>query len=181
MKKKILTLSLAAIALMGFNAKAQDTAACPENMCHQAPCHQAPCHQAPCPDAPKGNFGPCDPACFEGITLTDAQKSEFKALNDKVRAERKDRMKAHRAQKQRVDSLARLERRAAKKSYLDGVKSILTPEQYTTFLENSYLNGGAKGKRGPAFKKGRHHGGHPGFGPEGCPFGKKFDKKADNK
>ena len=122
MKKKILTLSLAAIALMGFNAKAQDTAACPENMCPQAPCPQAPC-----PDAPKGNFGPCDPACFEGITLTDAQKSEFKALNDKVRAERKDRMKAHRAQKQRVDSLARLERRAAKKSYLDGVKSILTP------------------------------------------------------
>ena len=72
---------------------------------------------------------------FEGITLTDAQKEQFKQLRETRKAEGE----ARRQEKQRKDSTARADRKVAKKAYLDNIKTILTPDQYVIFLENVYL------------------------------------------
>lgn len=122
--KKII-VALAAIAMTaGFAANA--------DVCNNKPCDKQcnkPCNQ------------PCDTACtnpcaqaqfcpFDGLNLTDAQKQQFKDLRAKRQQAKKD-AKADR----------KADRKAAKKAQLDEIKSILTPEQYTLFLENHFVNG----------------------------------------
>ena len=72
----------------------------------------------------------CKKDCpFEGLNLTDKQKEQIKGL---------------RTEKSLNDSL----RNKARADYLQNVKSILTPEQYVQFLENSYMKAGEKGNKG---------------------------------
>ncbi len=103
-------------------------------------------------------------ALFEGIQLTDAQKEKVEALNAKVRQERqaardefkKGKDEARKAAKdlsaderkaakkagqeaRKEDMKARAElAKAAKAQYLAEMKTILTPDQYVKYLENSY-------------------------------------------
>ncbi len=139
MKKFIITSGLFVAALLGastasaqidyINVAPQCT---PDQNCGQ-PCN-VPCDTTVC------NFGarpgkPCfNP--FEGLTLTDQQKTQLAELRKehKARGESKQQAKVD----YRKDRLAK-------------IKSILTPEQYVQFLENSYLQNG--GDRGPRFSK----------------------------
>jgi len=101
MKKKLLGATLFALSLMAAPAFAQDRA-CPRNPL-------------------------CDP--FEGITLTESQRTRLNALTTPGKAEFK-------RQRESRDSIMR----ASRAEYLGQVKQILTPEQYVKYLENSYVN-----------------------------------------
>ncbi len=80
----------------------------------------------------KGQRGQRDEmAAFEGINLTDAQKTSIKKLHA-------DRQTAREARRQAKDStMQRPDRRQARLDYFKAVSVILTPDQYVTFLENT--------------------------------------------
>lgn len=124
--KKII-VALAAIAMTtGISAQAQS-----EQQCPKAP----DCPQAQCEQAPRGE------CMFEGITLTDAQKEQIKAIGKK-------RMEAKKEKKQ-ADKEGR---KAEVRNYLAEIKAVLTPEQYVQFLENAFVN---KGKLNKGIKRAR--------------------------
>lgn len=101
---------------------------------------------------------------FDGITLTADQKAKIKMLDDKMhekrmaatadmkkakadaREARKDMAKDERKAAKRADKAARRDMRkaarearmAGKADYLSEIKTILTPDQYVKYLENSY-------------------------------------------
>ena len=93
---------------------------------------------------------------FDGITLTADQQANISKLNEKCYNEcGKARKECRQAcdGKQKKSKVSREERRAKMKTvridYLKGLKTILTPEQYTQFLENNFVDsfhGKMKGK-----------------------------------
>lgn len=104
---------------------------------------------------------------FEGLNLTTEQQTKLEALQNNFAKERKASKQAKEANKKDKDSKKNLtyeqkkqmkeEKRAkrleAKKQYLAGIKSILTPEQYNKFLENNYLSKGeGKSSKGKGYK-----------------------------
>ncbi|MBO5268111.1 MAG: hypothetical protein J6B13_05080 [Muribaculaceae bacterium] len=123
MKKNIFTIALAIAALCGLPAAAQT--AKPANECPAKECAAPACDNTSCVRKDKGQR----PDPFAGITLTEQQKAALDSLKpdkcDKAVAN-----KAENANKQRPD------RRQARRDYINGVKNILTPEQYVVFLEN---------------------------------------------
>lgn len=152
MKKKLMILAVSAFAFLGVNAQNNNNCGnCPETPCAEAPCRQN------C-DKPCGK--PCGEArClrqFEGLGLTDAQKTQLVELNKARAAEFKALRKDCRDKKNRCDSTARVDRRASQAKYLAELKKVLTPEQYTQFLENAYLNGG-RNLKVKAPMRGKHH------------------------
>ena len=71
---------------------------------------------------------------FDGIQLTDDQQKRLQVLRQglgpvELTPEQKQQLKKERNDK----------KMEAKKNYLNGVKEILTPDQYVVFLENVYL------------------------------------------
>jgi hypothetical protein len=112
---------------------------------------------------------------FDGTNLTPEQQTRIMEFK-KARAEKQNMRKAQRnsqkkerarAMRQRRDSV----RKANQREYLDGIKAILTPEQYVIFIENAYM----ARKQQPAPKQGGM--GVPpkprrdGMAPQGCPAG----------
>lgn len=73
---------------------------------------------------------------FSSLNLTDAQKSQIKELGTKMQTQRKERGEQQRAQ-----------RTNSHKEYLAGLKTILTPQQYTKFLEDSFVKAGSRNGR----------------------------------
>ncbi len=104
---------------------------------------------------------------YEGLTLTETQKTQLQQLDSRRKMERREKSNMAKAEKQRRDSSARAERRAAKKQYLEEVKAIIGPDQYVVYLENQVLNGNkathhkafrdSKNKQGKMKAHGRHH------------------------
>lgn len=157
MKKKILTIALAAFALCAIPASARNN----NNNCGNCP--KAPCTEQTC--SPAQNCGP-DQACrapqgrrpdfFQGIQLTPDQQTALRALEQQRASQRPDSAAraSRRDDNRRPDSAAVAQRRQARqdarRSYLDGVKSILTPEQYVVYLENCYMM--QPGPKGPQHK-----------------------------
>lgn len=126
MKKTILSFAFIVAGIFAFNASAQQPAnapACCQNGATSECCQLAKPGQKP--KAPKLNP-------FEGITLTAEQQASIDKLNEKIKQERVD------AKKDRAENAkkARKAGKDAKKEYLNELKKILTPEQYTTYLEN---------------------------------------------
>lgn len=160
MKKKILGLALIAMSVVTFTGMAQttnkDNNVKKENIKGKKADKQMRRNQV-------------NP--FEGLNLTDAQKTQLQNLDTQCKAARDQQMKARKENKQRNDSTRMAERRAAKKSYLDQVKAIVGPEQYVVFLENFYVNGGNRGNK--ALKPGKRHDKH-GFAHG---HGNKHDRK----
>lgn len=137
MKKKILSLAIIAMSVASFGATAQTktTTSCDtkaKGACVAEECGNPgkQCRKAPCP--------------FDGLTLTDAQKSQLQQLNTSRREARKTEARDRKADKQRGDSARMAARRVDKQEYLKQVKSIVGPEQYVIFLENFYVNGGGQ-------------------------------------
>ena len=153
MKKRILSVVLALAAVIGFNASAQEQ--CPNaSKCDKKEQIKGGRHKAP-------RYNP-----FEGITLSEDQKAQFKSLFEEAKkhyAERKDKKECN------VDS-AKCDKKGdkackhdavkgkrgkhhmnkMKAEYLKKVKEILTPDQYVVFLENMVTH------QQPAFGP-RHH------------------------
>lgn len=158
MKKKVLGLALMAMALVGFNGMAQN------NSQKNAQCCKT---QTECTKGGKGLKKEAremkNP--YEGLTLTETQKSKLAELDSKRMADRKAKMEARKADnngqkadksKNEVDKKARMEaRKADKLEYLKEVKAIIGPDQYVVFLENFYVNGGGNQNGGKAIRQGK--------------------------
>ena len=131
---------------------------CTQANCQQTSCPQVNCTQVPCGRQYCGRPVQCyNFSCFNGLNLTDTQKQQLQALcknyGDKRQALRQD----NRQNKQRNDSLRKDMRNKAldlKRQQLADIKKILTPEQYTQFLEQNYINKGTKHAARGNFK---HH------------------------
>ena len=120
MKKKIMTVAIAAIALFSTTAFAQN----PSNCQNGTECAKQPSQQE------------IQMLMFDGIQLTDAQKAQLKVIPSpgKKQAERQQKERQDRAKQKKADRL----------EYLNSVKAVLTPDQYVQFLENSFVNTPAK-------------------------------------
>lgn len=131
----MLSLAIIFIASMGMIASAQ----CDKKMCKS---DSVECYKKNKCD--KKNPRLQNP--FEGLNLTDAQKKQLEGLKPtpgKVDKEKIDKSKDPR------------------KEYLNKVKEILTPEQYTQFLENCVMSKDAKKEPRKDFRHKRqlhHHG-----------------------
>jgi Spy/CpxP family protein refolding chaperone len=148
MKKTILALAVFAISATSFNAfaqtdgnKGQVECCVSENVCVNNRPSAKECRMQ---------------KMFDGITLTADQQANISKLNEKCYNEcGKARKECRQAcdGKQKKSKVSREERRAKMKTvridYLKGLKTILTPEQYTQFLENNFVDsfhGKMKGK-----------------------------------
>ncbi len=166
MKKKVLGLALMAMTLVGFNGMAQNQA----QSCNSQSCKA----QTECTKGSKGMKKAAREAKnpYEGLNLTDAQKSKLAELDSKRMADRKAKMEARKAdangQKADKKNMTDAEKQAAKKAmmearkadkieYLQEVKEIIGPDQYVVFLENFYVNGGGQ-QGGKAIKQGQRDG-----------------------
>ncbi len=147
MKKKILSLTLIAMSLVAFTGMAQNKTD----------------NNSPKKELVKGQKGDRKdmkadrPNPFEGINLTDAQKTKLQELNAKQKADRQQQAQARKDEKKRNDQAKATDRRASKKAYLEEVKAIIGPDNYVVFLENMYINGGGQG-HGKAIKQGQRGG-----------------------
>ncbi len=139
MKKQFLSFVVLGMSLFSLSASAQH---------HHGAMHQRAQQPATeCCVKPEctNNNGACSPAecCpgFEGLNLTAEQQAKLKALREKSGAQRQEKAKA--GKEARKDRRAQSDsvRRADQRDYLNGVKEILTPEQYVQFLENMVVNG----------------------------------------
>lgn len=134
MKKKLLALALVVAAGMSV-ASAQ----CPKENCDRQKCTEKKCDDNRCANRE------CKAACpFDDLNLTDAQKTQLKALGEKNRAEKKECQNACKEARKAAAKEACEKRKGCKESYLKEVKAILTPEQYVTFLEQSYVRAGRR-------------------------------------
>lgn len=148
MKKTFLAIAIMIASLTGFSAAAQTTNGC------KTPAEQTSADKKADKDARRMRM-------FDGLNLTadqtasiQALQAEQKAQKDAAKADRKakkemaksDRKAANDARKQKAEAS-----RQSRQRYLESLRGILTPEQYTRFLENNFVNKSAhKGKD-------RHH------------------------
>lgn len=137
MKTKLLSFAIASFLALGTTAFAQAPADTAKTECKKGCTDKDRCHKK------KGDR--CDrkaPNPFEGITLTAQQQEALAAIPTPCQV-----MKAARDSKNAADSSAmktpEMRRefvRNVRLNYLSQVKSVLTPEQYVQFLENSFAN-----------------------------------------
>ncbi len=160
MKKTILGLAIIALGTTAFNASAQN-----QRTNNNAQKKERTC----CTNDNKGNKKCANP--FEGLTLTDAQKTSLNQLNERRRTQSREKSQER---KQCSDSL----RKASRKAYLDEVKSIIGPEQYVVFLENVYVNGpGMQQQKG---MRHNHDGKHKKGNRQNCQGNKCTQASANN-
>lgn len=145
--KKLILSALAAITLTAMPVVAQ-TQNAEQKTCTQQSCNVGKDGKSAKPF--KGNKSRQQACLFEGIQLTEAQKTQLKELKEKQMTEAKAAREKMRDQKHHGDSTLRAARLDAKKEYLNQLKSILGQEAYVKFLENNYLYGG--GDRKPQFQ-----------------------------
>lgn len=131
---------------------------CAQVNCPQTNCPQTDCAQIPCNRQYKARPAQCNSfSCFNGLNLTDTQKQQLQALCKNYGEKRQALRGDAQQNKQRNDSLKKDLRNQAhdlKRQQLADIKKILTPEQYTQFLEQNYLNKGPKHAARGNFK---HH------------------------
>ena len=137
MKKKIFGIAalVLALSISGFSASARTS--CDNN----STCSDTNCAPAQC-SAAKQSKDCCakKPSIFDGLDLTDAQKQQLKALDDKFAADRKALAEKTKAEKVKAGDDIRKARQEARRKYLADVKSVIGDKKYVEFLENYYLN-----------------------------------------
>ncbi len=161
MTKMIFSLAIAAATLLPLSASAQSNnpTSCPvqKESCKKAcenkdkACDKVcdrKCDKACDKACDRKCDKPCDKAgrkcrivsrdCFAGLDLTADQQNAIDKLQKKRMAQHKaDREKAKADRKADRESM-KTKRDQEKKEYLDELRKILTPEQYTKFLENNF-------------------------------------------
>lgn len=130
MKKKIFCLAMIAIALASFSSYAQQTET--KNCKNTENCIKTATF----------NRQKSDP--FQGLNLSDAQKTKLAALKENRQKDRVEKSKTARLKKMRADSLKATERMNQKREYLQEVKEIIGPDNYVVFLENMVINNGGR-------------------------------------
>lgn len=152
MKKKIFGMALAAMSLVAFSSNAQtcpSTPCAPKQDCSKV-CSAKPC--SPAQECLKSSKGNCLAKSdrYEGMNLTEEQKTRLHELNVKRMADIKEKKAAHKLQQKQAKAeskeACRAARKASRQAYLEEVKAIVGPENYIIFLENSYKNGGNRTK-----------------------------------
>lgn len=104
---------------------------CDRRSCHKGDAGRRKCHKG---DAGRRGADGCfAPFLFDGIQLSDAQKADLQVLRSNLKKERKD---FNDATKARAKSEKRQMRQESKKKFDEGLKNILTKEQYSKFQEN---------------------------------------------
>lgn len=184
MNKTVLSAMVLCASLFTLSASAQNpkarNQACPQTQCPvEAKCDNSRQQCAP---------AQCCTVLFEGITLTDAQKSKIQDLQksrmEKCNAKAREAKDLAKAEKRKMREERDSARKADRRAYLDGVKQILTPEQYVIFLENAYVTPVPQGPRAaaprhPGMKQGaKNHHGKAAFGRERAKDGKIARTKA---
>lgn len=164
MKRKILafTLLLAVFASAPVvMAQTADNGPVCNKTCVQKPCDKQKCNKQECCKLKCNKQECCKQKCnkekcdiFEGLNLTEQQKAKLADIRKDCKLN-KDKKAGDRSQ--------------CKREFLAKVKEILTAEQYSQFLENSFVNAGGNGRHGhKAF--GKHNGKCPkGAAPQNCP------------
>ncbi len=133
MKKKIMTLALAAAVLCGVPAFAQNTKN--QQCANQTECTQGTqCQKGDkAKQGKRARGGNPYQEVFAGLNLTADQQAKLAQLDTK---------------RQATDSVARSQRRdnrlQSRRDYLKSVKDVLTPDQYVTFLETIVVEGPAQ-------------------------------------
>lgn len=167
MKKKIITIVAAIALLAGVQASAQNNNTNTNGTCTKTEqnCKAGKSRDGRTPRMNSEQRRMFAEQAFDGIQLTDAQKAGLKALNEQQQAKRaemkaqKESAKAEAKQQRKAqDSTMRAARSQSKRDYLNGVKAILTPDQYVVFLENIVVEGPAhqdKLAQGPRVKDGK--------------------------
>lgn len=95
---------------------------------------------------------------FEGLNLSAQQQQQLQDLQKNLRAEKAGEKKDKKedlseAQKKELKKANKAAKKERKQKYLNGVKSILTPDQYVIFLENFYVNQGGMDNKAPKMSK----------------------------
>ena len=158
MNKKVLSAVMLCASLFTLSATAQNPKARNQN------CPVANCNTEAVCNNPKqcAQPGECCSVLFEGITLTEAQKSKIqdiqKARVEKRKARAAESKETAKTEKRKMREERDAARKADKRAYLDGVKQVLTPEQYVIFLENAYMAPAPEPRMG---HDGRHQGVKP--------------------
>lgn len=127
MKKSIISLSTILASALCFTSMAQNPAS-PSGKCATDTCSQTTCCK-------KGPQAYCP---FNGLNLTEKQKSELQSICPSKQLKGQSSKTKAEKQAQRKEMAGK--RLQARRDYLAKVKNILTPEQYVQFLENSYIN-----------------------------------------
>ena len=161
MKKLFLSLSILIAScgvMLASNAPASQT---PETCQNEKGCKKS---DKKCKHNKEGKNGhkialKCDKKLFDGIELTEQQKEQLKELRKSIcpdkkqgKAEGKKNLTAE--QKKQLKEEWRLKREESKLKFDEGVKNILTPEQYTKFLENQNNKGKMKLDKNMKVQKG---------------------------
>ena len=131
MKKTLLSLALMAVA--AIPAFGQNNACPAAKDCAPKACPEA---KAKC-DKQKPD---CCLPCFDGLNLTDAQKTKNRDLRDNLRKENKCEAREARQACDSVRKACMAEKKENRVKYLSDLKQILTPDQYVKFLENNFIN-----------------------------------------
>lgn len=139
-------MALIAASIFTLSASAQQPA------CNQDKKCDAKCRSEKKCDAQKKCAKACNP--FEGLNLTEQQQTSLKAIPtpcEVMKAAKKTaRDNSNEAKNLEPGKRAQLVK-TVRADYLKQVKQVLTPEQYTQFLENAFVN------QRPA-KADKHHG-----------------------
>ena len=150
MKKLFVSMMMAGALLLGSTAYAQTDAT--SGATAKAKTEKACNGEKACPNCPNGELKGSKKAYspFDGIQLTNDQQQRLQVLRQglgpvqltpEMKAKIKENPSLTPEQKQQLKAEKKAKKAEAKKNYLNGVKEILTPDQYVVFLENVYLYG----------------------------------------
>lgn len=158
MKKLFVSLMIAGATLLSATSYAQTTTQsnAPQSTCCGKECSKDKKEKKECKkegkkEVRKGEIGRAhrlstDP--FNGIELTADQQQRLQVLRQGLgpvmpqsyeKSDKKQELSKEEKMKLRQEKAEK--KKDAKKNYLNGVKEILTPDQYVIFLENVYLYG----------------------------------------
>lgn len=161
-KKVILSIAIVSAAALSSFA-ANDNKANTDNKARtECSKNSGECKKAKHGKGDKAGFGM---RAFEGIDLTEAQKTQLEALRSDFKAKKEASMKERGDRKEKNDNLTAeqkqqlkaekmAKRQQAQQEFNDKVKNILTPEQYTKYLDNTKKMASNKDK---SMKKGGKH------------------------